>query len=477
MQCSVVSHTRKMPSSSIIHILPSDAAKERFPNNHAAQYSIPIDDEQQLTGQWEVAMVQLSHSNCLYTFNGEVIDIGEPRTKAFQCDTGCRVTIPRWFTKDRQSTVKFIVNYLNRACKKILKLTAASEDYIHLKREVTPGWVVCLSHSLKHEWGSIGNALTSDDNYTEDYHARNVAFNYRKGDFYVDLVPTNDKTLVKNIVLKAKNSDMTIDTLVNKFNFLLQVNGEKVAKLVTTPSGHIIIDKLKDDDLVLVCSKAFHQFLAHRTAAVHGKYDSRFVSHNYSNQFDKEWSVALYKKNTNPVGGHHFKSKVLSPRSFTSTDEAVRYLNDVVDDSRIHFKIRERMLSLTVGGRKIVMQMDNTLRDILGFDQNRFESGHTVKATAPLSLTRRINYFQIYSNIGINIRVGDTEAPLLTILPYNPKQCSILSERHFKTLHYVDLKSNYIPQIDIAIYDDAGALVPFHKDAVTSITLHFRTKD
>ena len=43
-------------------------------------------------------------------------------------------------------------------------------------------------------------------------------------------------------------------------------------------------------------------------------------------------------------------------------------------------------------------------------------------------------------------------------------------------VHYTKLKSNYIPQIDIAIYDDAGALIPFHKDAVTSITLHFRMK-
>lgn len=475
MQCSVDT-TRKMPSS-IIHILPSDAAKERFPNNHAAQFSIPIDDGQQLTGQWEVAMVQLSHSNCLYTFNGETIDIGEPRTKAYQCDTGCRIHIPRWRTKDRASTVKFMVDFLNKACKKILKLTATTEDYIHLKREVTPGWIVCLSNQLRRESGAIGNALTSYDNYDTNYHARKAPFKYKKGDFYVDLVPTNDKTLVKTIVLKVKNSDMTIDTLMDIFNNRLQVNGEKVAKLSRTPSGHIIIDKLKDDDLVLVCSKAFHQFLAHRSAAVHGRYDSRFVAHNYSGQFDKEWSVTLYRKNTDPVGGHSFKSKVLAPRSMTSVDEAVRYLNEVVDDSRIHFQVQENLLLLSVGGRQMALQMDNTLRDILGFDQNRFLSGQTVKATAPLSLTRRINYFQIYSNIGINVRVGNTEAPLLTILPYNPQQCSILSERHFKTLYYVDLKSNYIPQIDISIYDDAGVLVPFHKDAVTTITLHFRTKD
>ena len=76
----------------------------------------------------------------------------------------------------------------------------------------------------------------------------------------------------------------------------------------------------------------------------------------------------------------------------------------------------------------------------------------------------------------VNVRVGDIEAQLLTMIPFNPKDCSILSERYFKKLHYVDIKSNYIPQIDISIYDDAGALVPFHKDAITTITLHFRRK-
>ena len=120
--------------------------------------------------------------------------------------------------------------------------------------------------------------------------------------------------------------------------------------------------------------------------------------------------------------------------------------------------------------------MDDTLKDILGFDQNTFECGIDVAATAKVSLSRRINYFQIYSNINVNVRVGDVEAPLLTMIPYNPKDCSILSERVFKELRYVDLKSNYIPQIDISIYDDAGALIPFHKDAITSLTLHFRRK-
>ena len=34
----------------------------------------------------------------------------------------------------------------------------------------------------------------------------------------------------------------------------------------------------------------------------------------------------------------------------------------------------------------------------------------------------------------------------------------------------------YISQIDIAIYDGAGKLIPFYAGAVTSVRLHFRRK-
>ena len=240
---------------SFYHILLSDAAKTRFPDNHAAKFSIPIDDAQQLSGEWEVAIAQLVYSNCLYTFNGEVITIAE----------------------------------------------------------------------------------------------------------------------------KRKSADQT-------------------------------------------------------------------------------------------------KTKVLSPHIIKSVQDAIDYLNEVINDKRIQFTAIENILSLTVGGKDITLTMDNTLRDILGFDENTFKSGTVVQATAKISLTRRINYFQIYSNIGVNVRVGDTQAPLLSMIPFNPKDCSILSERHFKKLYYVDLKSNYIPQIDISIYDDAGMPIPFHKDAITSLTLHFKRK-
>ena len=183
----------------------------------------------------------------------------------------------------------------------------------------------------------------------------------------------------------------------------------------------------------------------------------RWWRYDYSNQFLKEWSVSLYKKNIEAVGGHSFKRKVLKKRIMKSSLEVVNYLNNTVNDPRINFTYANDILSLTVSGENIEVRLDDTLRDILGFDQNKFESGKVVRAKDKISLLRRINYFAIYSNITADVHLGNVKAPLLTMFPFNPKDCSILSERRFKRFHYVDLKTNYIAQIDISIYDDAGA--------------------
>mgnify|MGYP000391312267 CR=1 FL=1 len=96
--------------------------------------------------------------------------------------------------------------------------------------------------------GYIGNAKTSYDAHGGTYFAWTNDVEYKEKMFYVDIVPQNKTTLLKNIIIKSKNSDMTLDVLEKKFNYLLQVNGKQVAKLKALKSGHVIIEKLYNDD-------------------------------------------------------------------------------------------------------------------------------------------------------------------------------------------------------------------------------------
>ena len=467
-------------SSSFCHILPSGAAKEIFPDNNASSFSIPIDDAETLTGDWQVAIAQLSYSNCLYTFVNEVIRINESRTYAYQCETGCRIHIPRWpaSAKQRKDVNLYIQNFIQKACTNIMTFTANGLTHNQFTYKVVPGWIVCLSDKLKEELGFESSAFTSYDTYAKNDIKRTRKVEYKEGEYYLDILPQNVKTLVKKIIIKPKNSDLTIPAFEQKFNALLKQDEKQLAVTKGSPTGHISIEKLIDDDLVLVCSEYLHKFLHHHTAALHGKQSAGLVhSYKYTHRFTKEWSVSLYKKNKQPVGGHSFKEIVLAPERFITTNETVQHLNNIIDSVYIKFYNAGDILTIDVGGSGIEVEfVGNTLKDILGFDQNKFQSGQKIRASAKLSLTRRINYFQIYSNIGVDVRIGDTEAPLLAIIPFNPNECGILTERNFKKPTYVDLRSNYIPQINIAIYDDAGALVPFNKDAITTLTLHFKRK-
>ena len=117
---------------------------------------------------------------------------------------------------------------------------------------------------------------------------------------------------------------------------------------------------------------------------------------------------------------------------------------------------------------------DNDLRDILGFDKNSYDGKGTYSSSDSLSLTRRIQYLYVYSDVCDMVRVGDTKAPLLAVIPFNAKECRLLSEKRFPLPMYVPVKKTYISDISIGIYDDAGKIVPFHRDGITTLRFHFR---
>ena len=138
------------------------------------------------------------------------------------------------------------------------------------------------------------------------------------------------------------------------------------------------------------------------------------------------------------------------------------------------FEAKVNVVHVTITSKDISIDFSKDVQDILALDQAHYQGKCHVKGSDVISLTRRINYFYIYSNISEFVRVGDTEAPLLCHFPFNPKLCSVITERVFKQPSYIKVKGNRLSQIDIGIYDDAGKLIPFHRDALTTIRLHFR---
>ena len=65
---------------SFVHYLPSNTSSETFPKNNAGIYSTPVDNPHIFNGEWEVALIKMFHSNCIYTFNHEKIKVRHKAT-------------------------------------------------------------------------------------------------------------------------------------------------------------------------------------------------------------------------------------------------------------------------------------------------------------------------------------------------------------------------------------------------------------
>ena len=167
---------------------------------------------------------------------------------------------------------------------------------------------------------------------------------------------------------------------------------------------------------------------------------------------------------------------VLPPMLFKSQTAAMPFINDHINDKRITFDCNKKdYVSVNITDKNLTLTFDDTLRDIFAFDKNSYTGVGKFTASDTFSLSGRIQYLYIYSSISEFIRIGDTSAPLLGIIPFKTKDsCQLLTEKVFKMPMYVRLLRNHISQIDIGIYDGAGQLVPFVEDAVTTLRLHFK---
>ena len=171
----------------------------------------------------------------------------------------------------------------------------------------------------------------------------------------------------------------------------------------------------------------------------------------------------------------HSRTVILPRQTFSKHSDALTFLHYVLNDNRFSFTIdADNYVSLTIKDDGVSISFDDNLRDIFALDKNTYNGKGTFAASGRFSLSRRIDYLYVYSNMGAHVRVGDTQAPLLAVLPFNTRACKPYHEHVFKYPMYVPLVHNRIAHIEIEIRDDAGQLVPFPGDSVTTLQLHFR---
>ena len=126
-----------------------------------------------------------------------------------------------------------------------------------------------------------------------------------------------------------------------------------------------------------------------------------------------------------------------------------------------------------------VLGMSTGLAKLLGFDPNQkaYFFNHTYQGKQSPNLKKPISALYVYSNIIDSVYIGNVKAPLLLTCPFKrTDDTNIVNQLDFINPTYVPLNRQNLNQIDIAIYDDDGEIIPF-AGGKTKLNLHFRKRD
>lgn len=155
-------------------------------------------------------------------------------------------------------------------------------------------------------------------------------------------------------------------------------------------------------------------------------------------------------------------------------------------DSKVHLTESSKKFRFTLTKFQ-ALEMEPALASVLGFDHHFFDcripenSGkyrpnpgiYIHQGKYPIDINLHNNYAYIYCDIVKYSHIGNTSAPLLTVIPWlNTRKLNILSA-HFESPDYIRVAKSFIPEILIELRDSLGRLIHFRSGSVV-LKLHFR---
>ncbi|MEL7307291.1 MAG: hypothetical protein AAGK05_05060 [Pseudomonadota bacterium] len=462
---------------SFYHVLSSSVNVDAFPQNHASKFSTPIHNPYDLEGNWEVALINFTHSNCLNTFANEMLTVEEKNLSNDQLQRINRPYTVKLAAPPRgnRESLRQHVKGVNEKLKGFVRFDI-DKDYFSTYVIENKNFAFILSNDMRNNLKIYSDVLTHEDDAKSAYFKFNKTTDIHptKGVWWITLIPLH-LLQSKKIVLKEKQEKMTVQQFHDKFNSLIP---KEIAYSFPSPKNKwfINIKKTSRNKYLLLLNEHAQHACGFRQRGVYNEPKLFFRYSNFKHHLWHEWSVTIHDLGQVT----DFMEKLIRPiplmnRQFLNEEELCHFLNVTVRNDEIQFQCKGKM-QLSIKSDDLQVSLDDDLRDILGFDKNVFAKKGVYNAITEPSLTRGVNYFYIYSSIGDSVRIGNTQAPLLAVTSFNPKPCRIVSDKSFRVPMYVPVSYKHIAQIDIGIYDGAGKLIPFHEKAVTTMRLHFRKR-
>ena len=374
-----------------------------------------------------------------------------------------------------------MAEYINQKFKTLLELNITNDKKWATWKLVNPSnYYFILSPGIEKLFQLQSDVLCDQDESFKNEDAFTTSYlPSDQSNVWIMLLPTTTFSVDSygpshvTFVIKKANEVTTERAMLQKFQ---ETVPQEIATL-TQDGEKFVLTKVHDDNKLIFLNAPFRKALTLNRAGMFHAEEQSHVHSVFTYDKRQQWTLTVVTVQNVMVFDDFLSTTiVLPPNSFQDENVALSFVNSKVNDNRITFACNsKKRVTLKITDPKLTLVMDNNLRDIFGFGKAAFSGSATYTADGVMSLTRCIQYLYVYSNVASNVRVGNTESPLLAIVPFSTdKDCSLLTEKVFKTPMYIRVKQNRISQIDIGIYDGAGELVPFVADAVTTLNLHFR---
>lgn len=457
------------------YVLPSNTSLETFPENNASLYSTPLEQPLILTGDWEVGALSINHSNCINTFNNDIITIKDKKKALNQTRQPTKINIPPYPVEPAPnfgSNANYLKNLIERLNTQLMGIVTFSLNklatvvnyefqtkqhhlFLNTRLQQALGLPNCLSH---HDIAPKGIITIKPGKFHEQ-------------ECYMIIIPISS-TPQTTVKLEKSATDDASPWSFKRLRDLLdqQIVAKTTNRFQFNTSTYRFNSQPSKDqtEMALVVNKDLQQVLDDYNDGLIVP-SSRFTNlaiSLYSMDVIKEYDAAL-EYLEHPI--------ILERKMFQSVKHLCEYVTKRIGySSEIELTQVGNVAHLKITAPHLQVVFSKDVQDILAFEQQSYTGKCSVIASGIVSLTRRIDYLFIYSNLGEFVRIGDTEAPLLCVFPHNSNTCGVITERNFKLPTYVKVKGQQFSQIDIGIYDGAGQLIPFHREARTVIRLHFR---
>ena len=478
-------------------VLPSNSNPSIFPNNDPNKFSVEFMNPIYLSGQYEVALVEMTYKNEIMTLKENSFRIFALKMKDEIFRLMNNKYVGYWSFNQLKLTPLTMDEKTGYDPKKIWEVfrvlhsimfvntverkgKGKSIFYYTSVKVFKPNLLIVLSNDLAKMFNFTNSCFTSKF----EELSLNMKRKYRVKDWSINVIPLY-ALQYKRIILKSKGELMTLEQFIEKWKKHIPSKYIEFTPIKTRVGLFNIrkVSPLKADDwCVFELEDMFNRDMNSDRPSFLARSDDELQLSTSDKTFSEatrehEWAVKVYEKRLNPAVITNDEEELEEIRVSLPTIDSVNQLLDTLNVKSREFGYKfdyspslDRItLSIPAFHR---IQLDDVLQSVLGFvgQSNLNESKQT--ATMNPQLKREVNSLFIYCNVLSYIHVGNTEAPLLRQLPMASKE-NVVVDREFINKIYIPVNCNVLNRIDVSIHDQNGDLVPF-KDGLTTLTLEFR---